>query len=105
MNVSQQPFTPTPHATISFTAVGTTSTPAQLQVFEDANSCVRIFNGASATIFVEFDGSSPTASVANSMPIPAGGVAIVGNPQQFVAVVALAVTTGTIYFTPGNGIS
>lgn len=56
-------------------------------------------------MFVEVDSSPVTATVANSMPIPPGGVAIIGAPYQYVAAIASVASAGTLYITPGNGVS
>lgn len=104
MNVSQQPFTPAPHGTVNIAATST-SASIQFQTVEDANECVRLFNAGPNTVFVEFDSSPVTATTTNSMPIPNGGVAIIGSPQQYVAAVCAATNTATLYITPGNGVS
>lgn len=101
--VNQRPFSPVPGGTVNI-SVTASSQPIRLQTVNDASGVVRIYNAGTATVWVEFGGSTVTASTTTSMPIPAGGVYVIGNTQQYIAAIALA-ATGTIYFTPGDGVS
>lgn len=105
MNVSQQPFTPSAKGTVSI-SVTASSNNVQYQATEDANSCVRLYNSSSTVIiFVEIDSSPVVATTTNSMPIPPGGVAIIGGPYQYIAAIGSAAGPSVLYITPGNGVS
>jgi hypothetical protein len=65
---------------------------------------MRLYNAGPSTVFVEQGNSSVVATVAASMPIPAGGVEVF----TFARATHLAAITGsgtaTLYATPGEGV-
>ena len=91
-------------STVNIVAATSTANVALGNTAGDAID-VRIFNAGSATVFVNFGGSSATAVLATSTPIPAGGVEIfsLGPSVTYVAAI-VASSTHTIYFTPGMGV-
>lgn len=70
---------------------------------------VRVMNNGSATVWIRFGASGVTVTTANGIPVPAGAIEVfsvtpgLASADLHVAVIAAA-ATGSIYFTPGDGI-
>lgn len=68
---------------------------------------IRIMNNGTATVWVDFGDGTVTAALASGMPVGPGVTEVVafpaGGARLYVAVIA-AGATGSIYFTPGEGI-
>lgn len=60
-------------------------------------------NNGTATVWIEFGGTSVAATLASSIPIGPGVTEVLSVSGTYVAAIA-AGSTGKIYFTPGNGI-
>ena len=71
-------------------------------------SQIRVYNGGTASVWIEFGDVTVAAGVATSIPIPAGAIEILTLPElgmaaPYVAAIAAA-ATGKVYFTPGLGV-
>lgn len=65
---------------------------------------VRVLNDTAVKAFVEFGADNTVvAALATSIPIPAGGCEILETPHSYAAVI-LPSGTGSVYFTPGEGL-
>lgn len=101
-------FTPVFGQTVNIVvSASSQSIPVSVNPNEDGQ--VRIFNDGTATVWVSFGrtNQSPTVATSTGMPIPAGGVEIVSVPPLGGTVSACAIAagaTGTVYFTPGDGL-
>lgn len=100
MKVDQPAFRPVAGATVNI-AAGTTTASVAVNTGKTSKH-IRVVNTGSVTVFVEFGESGVTASLATSIPILAGSAEIFGCPDEYVAAIT-ASGTGTVYFTPGEG--
>lgn len=94
------------NATVSI-SVSTSSQSIQIPNYAGVNQ-LRIYNAASATVFVRFGGSGVAASATGDIPIASGytggfSVPSTGSGTLYVAAIAPS-GTGSIFFTPGEGI-
>ena len=69
---------------------------------------VRIVNNGTSTVWLSFGGSTVTATLSTSFPIGPGVHEVLTmspspNGDLYIAAIAAA-ATGTIYFTPGEGL-
>lgn len=85
--------------------VGAT-TASVLVAANGATRPVRIYNDGTATAWINWGGSSVTATLAAGLPVPPGGCEVLtmqtdGATSLYVAAIA-AGATGKIYFTPGS---
>lgn len=97
-------FTPFGLDTTAVSVSGTTASGAlNLPAASTGNTSVRIHNGATVTVFIQFGASTVEATTSN-MPIPAGGVEVfdIGGAVTHVAGIT-ASGTGTLYATTGRG--
>lgn len=70
---------------------------------------IRVMNNGTATVWVKFGASGVTATTAAGFPVGPGVVEVLTIPRNLVnapvfAAVIAAGATGSIYFTPGDGI-
>lgn len=81
------------------------SAASQRETFKGDNALrsVRIYNDGTATVWVAFGDGTVNAALASAMPVGAGVCEVVTTSATHVAAIA-AGSTGTIYFTAGNGI-
>jgi len=87
-------------------SVSSSSQAVQLESVSEAIQ-VRVYNAGTATVWIRFGGSAVTAASATDIPIAAGytGGFSVGAAGSTIYVAAIAAgSTGSIYFTPGEGI-
>lgn len=81
--------------------VSVTSVSAATPILS-ASRHMRIYNSGPSTVFVEY-GNTP-ATVANSMPIPAGQTELFSFGRSGFLSMITASSTATVYVTPGEGI-
>lgn len=100
------PFRPNDGATVNIDV----SSSSQKVDLANGNGAfpVRVMNDGTATAWIKFGiTTSLTATTSADIPIPAGAIEVLTVPPlggaAFVAAIA-AGSTGTIYFTPGQGI-
>lgn len=67
-------------------------------------TAVRVYNASAQTVFIEFGNSAVTATVAASIPVPAGAVEVFEKGEATHVATIVAATTGVLYFTPGTGV-
>jgi hypothetical protein len=65
---------------------------------------VRIFNSGTVVAFVEFGGSTVTATVASSLPIAAGAVEVLSCRGSSHIAAITAASLSVVYFTLGKGL-
>ena len=97
-----QPFAPRPAGTVNIAV----SAASQRVATNTGNAIgqIRVFNGATETIFVTFGDATVTADAATGTPIPSGAIEVMTvMAATHVAAIGTG-ATGTIYFTPGVGI-
>ena len=96
-------FTPYGSNTTAVSVSGTTASGALNLPSATMGSTVRVYNGTSVVVFIQFGDSTVTATTAN-MPIPAGGVEVfaIGSAITYIAGIT-ASGTGTLYATTGRG--
>lgn len=96
------------YASAGGTTAVTAGTSSATTLLEDRSinysDHVRVVNASNGIIFIAFGGSSVTASLTSSIPILPGEVDIFSLTGPYVAVIASAVASAPIYFTPGEGI-
>lgn len=95
-----QAFAPLQMGTVTV-AVSTVSATTVIQA-GSASRRMRIYNSGPSTVFVEY--GSAAATVANSMPIPAGQTEVLSWGRQSALSMITAAATATVYVTPGEGI-
>jgi hypothetical protein len=72
---------------------------------DGGSSSVRVMNNGTATVWIKFGETSPTAAVATSIPVGPGVTEVFTPPNRVVYAAAIAAgSTGKVYFTPGAGI-
>lgn len=94
------------NATVNI-AVSSSSQSVQIPNYSGGNQ-IRVYNAGTATVWIRFGGSAVVALAANDVPIAAGLTAGFSAPAAagntlYIAAIA-AGSTGSIYFTPGEGI-
>ncbi len=100
------PFQGNPNSTVSISVSGSSQRVAiQTQA---SNSAVLVANNGTAVVFISFGGDAVTTSVPNGStaggrPVLPGTVEVMRLSSTHVAAIA-ADATGSIYFTPGEGI-
>jgi hypothetical protein len=100
------PFQGVPNSTVSISVSGT-SQRVQIQT-QASNSAVLVANNGSAVAFITFgdsavDATVPSGSTKGGRPVLPGTVEVMRLASTHVAAIA-AGSTGSIYFTPGEGI-
>ncbi len=95
------PFMGNTAATVSI-AVSASSQRVQIQT-SNSNSAVRVFNSGTGTVFLAFGDVTVTAATTTGLPIGPGVTEVLRLPSTHVAAIGSG-STGTIYFTPGEGI-
>lgn len=97
-----QPFRPFAANTVNISV----SASSQRVEIDNCDS-VRIMNNGTATVWVDFGDGTVTAALATGVPVGPGVTEVLkfpaGGARLYVAVIA-AGATGSIYFTPGEGI-
>ena len=102
------PFRPSYAATVSIN-VSSSSQAVQIQPTGTTGTWqVRIVNDGTATVWLRFGDAGvaatiPNGSTAGGFPLPAGAIEVLTVVGTHVAAIA-AGSTGSIYFTPGQGI-
>lgn len=99
------PFTPKPAGTVAISV--SASSQAQLVASEPGVRQIRVMNNGSATVWIDFGGSTVSTTAATGIPVPPGAIEVLtvkksDGPIYAAAIAAAA--TGSIYFTPGTGI-
>lgn len=101
----EQPFIPALGQTVSI-SVSASSQSVAVSVPPNGGGQVRVANDGTATVWINFGKTGVTASTTTSYPLPAGAVEVVTVPvvggPVYAAVIA-AGSTGSVYFTPGDG--
>ena len=100
------PFMGNTSSTVSI-SVSSSSGRVQIQT-QLSNAAVRVMNNGTATAWITFGGDSvtatiPSGSTGGGIPIGPGVTEVLRLPSTHVAAIA-AGSTGSIYFTPGEGI-
>ena len=101
--MSMNLFTPSTANTVALSVSGTTASSALADTSSGGGSrSVRIYNAAAVTVFIQFGGSTVTATTSH-MPIPSGAVETfeVGSATYIAGITAG--TSGTLYVTSGRG--
>lgn len=100
-----KPFIPMPAATVNI-SVSAASQSVSLAVSGGPQQ-VRIMNNGTATVWVNFGLSGVTAALATGMPVGVGVTEVITIPDYGATAYAAAIaagSTGSIYFTPGEGV-
>lgn len=100
-------FAPSSGKTVSLSAsVSSSAASVAIAGAGRPNTTVRVYNAGAAAVFVEMGDSTVVATLANGMPIPAGGVEVfsIGGATHAAAVTASGATANMVYVTPGEGI-
>lgn len=98
------PFIPIVAATVN---IAVSAASQRVAVSARSGGSVRVMNNGTATVWIDFGSVSVTAALATSMPIGPGVIEVLQCPDVGTAInvaVIAAGATGTIYFTPGEGI-
>lgn len=96
------PFRPQPGKTVN---IDVAATSASVQVSSDTGVVqIRVMNNGSATAWIKFGTSAPTAVATSDIPIGSGACEVfsVSGPTYAAAIAVGA--TGKVYFTPGEGV-
>ena len=93
-----------PQANTVNVAVSNTSAAVALgTLYGTTGQQVRVYNNSSQAVFIAFGGSTVTASLTTSMPLPPGDVEVFNcTGSSYIAVIAAA-AGGTVYATLGEG--
>lgn len=99
-----QPFRPSAAATVNISVSGSSQ---RVQIPGRPES-IRIVNDGTATVWCNFGDGTVTAATSTGFPVRSGVTEVLrfkpgGLEQLHVAAIA-AGSTGTIYFTPGDGV-
>lgn len=100
-----RPFVPSPAATVNI-SVSAASQRVSLG-FSGTSRQIRIMNNGTATVWVDFGVSDVTAALATGMPVGVGVTEVVTIPNYGATAYAAAIaagSTGSIYFTLGEGV-
>lgn len=96
------PFQGKPHSTVHIDVSSVTQ--RVLVSNEPVARTIRAHNDGSATVLFEYGDATVTAVLANSQTLPAGAVEVQSVPAgPIYAAVIAAGSTGSVYFTPGQG--
>ena len=98
---TQLAFNPVTAGTVSIT-VGASTANVALGV-TTALKQIRVMNNGSATVWIEFGGSSITAAGNTGIPVAPGATEVFTTNGTYAAAIA-AGATGIVYFTPGTGL-
>ena len=102
MSQAVHPFKPTPAGTVNISAT-TSSQSVALSPVPLNRKDVVVTNSGTTTAFVEFGGSSVTASASTGLPVLGGQQIRVHAGDYTYAACLLASATGTVYFSSGVG--
>ena len=111
--MSTQPFVPQGN-TVAVTPTTTSSATAIGNVGGFSPGGVRVNNQTGTTVFIAFVGAGGTVTIpvpgtpANGIPITASQVEVYtatgGSPLYVACILASGTASGSIYFTPGEGV-
>jgi hypothetical protein len=105
---AQRMFAPSAPASTAVSSTTTTTSAIALTLPSPAprNMVVRVFNGGTTPVFINFGTSSGvTATLTTSIPIAAAGVSAFVVPEGTTHVATIiAAGTASVYFTVGEGI-
>lgn len=104
MSIQAIPFRPNLGATVNIDVANSSANVSLAQ--GGGRQCVRVMNNGTATAWINFGGSSVTATTTAGIPVGPGVTEVftiesIGS-QPYAAAIA-AGSTGKIYFTPGMG--
>ncbi len=87
---------------VTVTMAATTTSSATTALPSNSTQ-VRIHAVGPNLCFIRFAGSSPTALVAEDMPLPVGWTGVITKGGATCAAVICGTGTSTVYLTPGEG--
>lgn len=101
-----KPFTPRSAGTKSITVTASSQRVALTEAQGTVD--VRVYNGDTQTVFIEFGGSGVAATTTAGVPIPSGAIEVfqarVSSGTLYAAAIGTAANSRSIHFTPGQGI-
>lgn len=98
------PFKPIAGATVNIVV---SAASQRVAVSARSGGSIRVQNNGTATVWIDFGTVAVAASLAASMPVGAGVTEVFQCPDVGSAINVAAIAagaTGTIYFTPGEGV-
>ena len=97
-------FKPAPASTVNINVSGSSQ---RVAIAARAGGTIRVMNNGTATVWIDFGSPSVTAALATGVPIGPGVIEVMECPDVGSAINVAAIAagaTGSIYFTPGEGI-
>lgn len=101
--VANRAFNPVEDGTVSISA-STSSSRIQVQSVVTTNSHVRIVNTGAVTIFIKRGVDNTVVATTSDIPIMPGTIEVFTLAGYTYIAAITASGTGTIYFTPGEGL-